>query len=110
MLTVVLLLLLPAVLGMSLMRVVQLPRELWAGRARIQQSRRALRAMALGVLYLALSSYTIVVLMALARALWTPPKTLHDLLAAALVALAYPFVYFAFEWARYHCVEPVAPA
>jgi len=38
------------------------------------------------------------VLCALARAIWTPPRTIQDFFAAAFVALAYPPVYVAFEW------------
>jgi hypothetical protein len=107
MLTAVLLLMLPVVLGLSVMRVVQLPRDLWAGRARINPRRRLLCAMAFGVLYCALAAYTIVVLLAVARAVWTPPKTIQDLFAAAIVAVAYPLVYLAFEWVLYYSVKPV---
>jgi hypothetical protein len=107
MLTAVLLLLLPVVLGMSVMRVVQLPRDLWAGRARINPRRRWLCALAFGVLYGALALYTMWVLWAVARALWTPPRTIQDLFAAAFFAVAYPLVYLAFEWALYYSVEPV---
>jgi hypothetical protein len=85
MLTAVLLLMLPAVLGMSVMRVVQLPRDLWAGRARINPRRRLLCAFAFGVLYCALALYTTLVLRAAARALWTPPRTIQDLFAVTLV-------------------------
>ena len=106
MLTAVLLLLLPAVLGMSVMRVVQLPRDLWAGRARINPRRRLLCAFAFGVLYCALALYTMLVLWAAARALWTPPRTIQDLFAVTFVAVAYPLVYLAFEWVLYYSVKP----
>jgi len=110
MLTAVLLLMLPAVLGMSVMRLVTLPRDLWAGRARINPRRRLLCALAFSVLYCALAAYTMLVLNALARALWTPPRTVDDFFAAAFVAVAYPLVYLAFEWVLYYSVKPVAPA
>ena len=110
MLTLVLLLMLPAVLGMSVMRVVTLPRDLWVGRARINPRRRLLCALAFGVVYCALAIYTIVVLLAVARSLWTPPKTIQDLFAVAFVAVAYPLVYLAFEWVLYYSVKPEAAA
>lgn len=110
MLTAVMLLLLPAVLGLSMMRLVRLPRDLWAGRAMISPRRRPLCALAFGVLYCALAIYTMLVLCALARALWTPPRTIHELFAAAFVAVAYPLVYLAFEWVLYYSVKPVPRA
>lgn len=110
MLTVVLLLLLPVVLGMSLMRVFQLPRDLWAGRARINPRRKALCAFAIAVMYCALATYTVLILCAVARAIWTPPRTIHDFFAAAFVTLAYPPVYVAFEWVLYYSVKPASQA
>jgi len=98
-------LLLPAVLGMSVMRLVQLPRDLWAGRAMINPRRRPLRALAFGVLCCALATHTILVLCAVARAVWTPPRTIHELFAAAFVTVAYPLVYLAFEWVLYYSVK-----
>ncbi len=110
MLTVVLLLMLPAVLGMSAFRLVQLPRDLRSRRASINPRRRLLCALAFGVVYIALAAYTILVLFAAARALWTPPVTIHDLWAAATVGVGYPFVYLAFEWVLYYSVKPMARA
>jgi hypothetical protein len=110
MLTVVLLLLLPVVLGMSLMRVFLLPRDLWTGRARINPRRKALCAFAFGIMYCALAIYTVLVLCALARAFWTPPRTIYDFFAAAFVALAYPPMYVAFEWVLYYSVKSVPQA
>jgi hypothetical protein len=110
MLTVVLLLMLPAVLGMSAFRLVQLPRDLRARRAIIHPRRRLLCALASGVVYIALAAYTILVLLAVARVLWTPPETIHDLWAAASVGAGYPLVYLAFEWVLYYSVKPVSRA
>jgi hypothetical protein len=110
MLTAVLLLMLPAVLGLSVMRLLQLPRDLWADRARINPRRRLLCALAFGVLHCALATYTIVVVSAVTRAVWTPPRTIQDLFAAAIVAVAYPLVYLAFEWVLYYSVKPVSRA
>jgi hypothetical protein len=110
MITVVMLLMLPAVLGMSAFRLVQLPRDLWARRTRINPSRKWLCAFALGVVYCALATQTTLVLIAVARALWAPPKTVQDLFAAAIVAVGYPLVYLAFEWVLYYTVKPVPQA
>ena len=51
MLSAVLLLMLPVVLGMSVIRLVQLPQDLWAGRARINSRRRLLCALAFILLF-----------------------------------------------------------
>lgn len=104
------LLMLPAVLGMSAFRLVQLPRDLWTRRTRINPSRRWLCALAFGVVYCALATHTLLVLIAVARALWTPPRTIQDLFAAAIVAVGYPLVYLAFEWVLYYSVKPVSKA
>jgi hypothetical protein len=105
MLAAVALLMLPVVLGLSVMRLVQLPRDLRAGRAVISPRRRLLSAPGFGVLYCALAIYTLVVLLEAARALWTPPRTIHELFAVAVVAVAYPLVHLAFEWVLYYSVE-----
>jgi len=110
MLTVVLLLMLPAVLGMSAVRLVQLPRDLRSRRANIHPRRRLLCVLAFGVVYIALAAYTILVLLVAARMVWTPPETIHDLWAVATVGAGYPFVYLAFEWVLYYSVKPVARA
>jgi hypothetical protein len=110
MLTAVALLMLPVVLGLSVMRLVRLPRDLWAGRAMINPRRRLLCALGFGVLYCALAIYTLVVLLAAARALWAPPRTIHEVFAVAVVAVAYPLVYLAFEWVLYYSVKPASRA
>jgi len=110
MLSAILLLMLPAVLGMSAMRLVQLPRDLWARRATINPRRRRRCALAFGVVYCALAAYTILILIAALRAVWAPPETIHDLFAAAAVGAGYPFVYLAFEWVVYYSVKSAAGA
>lgn len=107
MLTVVLILMLPALLCMAAFRLLQLPQDLRARRASINPRRRLLCALAFGVVYIALAAYTVLVLLNVARALWTPPETIHDLWAAASVGVGYPFVYLAFEWVLYYSVKPV---
>ena len=58
----------------------------------------------------ALAICTGLILLAAARLLRTPPRTIHDLFAAALFAVAYPLVYLAFEWVLYYSVKPVSRA
>jgi hypothetical protein len=101
---------LPAVLGMSAFRLVQLPRGLRARRAIIHPRRRLLCALASGVVYIALAAHTILALLAVARLLWTPPETIHDLWAAANVEAGYPHVYLAFVRVLYYSVKPVSRA
>lgn len=110
MLTIVLLLVLPAVLGMSAWRLVQVPRDLLAHRRRVNARRSLLCALAFGVMYRALAVYTILVLITAARALWMPPQTVHELFAVAYVGAAYPLVYLGFEWVLYYSVKPLAQA
>jgi hypothetical protein len=110
MLTVVLLLMLPVLLCLSVFRLLQLPRDLRARRASINPRRRLSSTLAFGVVYIALAAYTVLVLLAMASAFWTPPETIHDLWAAATVGAGYPFVYLAFEWVLYYSVKPMAQA
>lgn len=110
MLTIVLLLLLPAVLGMSAFRLVQLPRDLLAHRKGIHARHRLLCWLAFGVTYGALAAYTILVLFTAARALWMPPETMHEFFAVAYVGAGYPLVNLGFEWVLYYSVKPVAQA
>lgn len=107
MLTVVLLLLLPAVLGMSVFRLVQLPRDLLARRTRINPKRRLLSAFAFIAVYIVLTGHTVLLLIALARLIRSPPQTIGDLFPAASVGAVYPLAYLAFEWVVYYSVKPV---
>ncbi len=110
MLTLVLLLLLPAVLGMAVYRLVQMPRDLWARRTHISPKRRWLSALAFITVYSVLAGHTAFVLVALARLLQSPPQTIADLFPAVQVWAAYPLAYLGFEWVAYYSVRPVAPA
>ena len=109
MLTVVLLLLLPAVLALSVYRLVQLPRDLCARRATINLRRKPLWVLTLGAAYSALAGQTGFVLFTATRAAWAPPKTMAEFLAAASGAAVYPLVYLAFEWVLYYSVRMADP-
>ena len=110
MLTVVTLLLLPAVLGMAIFRICQLPRGLFSRRQHIRPRKPLIAALGLGLSYSALLVYTVFVLNTAARAVWTPPKTIQELFGVASVGVAYPFVYLAFEWLLHYCIKPGARA
>ena len=107
MLTIVTLLLLPAVLCMSIFRVLQLPQTFLSGGLRLNPRRRRTAAVALAMTYCALTAYTVLVLYTAGRTIWYPPKTLEALLSAAAVGVAYPFVWLAFEWVLFHSIERV---
>ena len=72
MLTIVMLLLLPAVLGLSIFRLVQVPRDLLAGRRRIP---RRSAALVLGIVWSALACHTGLILYTAAKAIASPPTT-----------------------------------
>lgn len=102
MLTIVTLLLLPAVLCMSIFRVLQLPQTFLSGGLRLNLRRRRTAAVALAVTYCALTAYTALVLYTVGRSIRVPPETLEALLSAAAVGVAYPFVWLVFEWVLFH--------
>jgi hypothetical protein len=110
MITVVLLLLLPAVLGMSVFRLVQLPRDLLARRTRMNPRRRLLSVFAFIAVYIVLTGHTVLVLIALADLFSSPPQTIEDLLSAASIGAAYPIAYLTFEWVVFYSVKPVVQA
>lgn len=110
MVTVVMLLLLPAVLGMSVFRSIQIPRGLLSRRLRINPRPLWAAALGFGATYCALLVHTILVLYTAAKAIMSPPTTFVELLSVASVAVAYPLVYLAFEWVLFHSVKPIEPA
>ena len=105
MLTAVLLLLLPAVLAMSVYRLIHLPRDLCTCQARINSRRKLLCGLVFGVAYSALAAQTGLILFTAARAAWALPKTMDEIFAAASVAAVYPLVYLGFEWILYYSVK-----
>ena len=106
MLTVVMLLLLPVVLCLSIVRLALVPRDLLAGRRRINPRWPVIAALALGIVYLALLCQSGLVLYTLAKAIASPPRGLQELFSLASVGAAYPFVYLAFEWVGYYSIAP----
>jgi hypothetical protein len=106
MITAVALLFFPAIFGMSLFRLYQLPRALLAGSKWLHPGHRVLAGLSSGTTYLALATYTALVLYTLAAAVASPPETLSELLAAASVVAGYPFVYVAYEWVYFYAIGP----
>ena len=62
----------------------------WARRTRINPNSRLLSAFAFTAVYIVLTGHVILVLVALARLLRSPPQTIADLFPAAIVGAAYP--------------------
>jgi hypothetical protein len=106
MLTLVLLLFLPAVLALSLYRLVQLPRDLIAGRKWLNPKRRATSACASLLVYGALGAYTACVLAALAGLILRVPRGLDAILSAASLLAGYPFIYLAYGWVCHYAFDP----
>ncbi len=105
MLTIVTLLLLPAVLCMSIFRVCQLPRAYLSGGLKLNPRRPRTAAVGLAAMYCALTVYTGFVLWTAGHTLWNPPKMLEELFSVAAVGIAYPFVWLVFEWVLFHGIE-----
>ena len=105
MLTIVTLLLLPAVLCMSIYRVLQLPQTFLSGGLKFNPRRPRTAAVGLGSTYSALTAYTAFVLYTAGRTIWNPPKTLEEIFSVATVGIAYPFIWLVFEWVLFHSIE-----
>ena len=104
MLTIVSLLLLPAVFCMSIFRVFQLPQTFLSGGLKLNPFRPRIAALGLGAMYCALTVYTALVLYTAGRTIWNPPKTLEELFSVAAVGIAYPFLWLVFEWVLFHSI------
>jgi hypothetical protein len=105
MLTVVALLLLPFVFGMSVYRAYHLPQVLLSRAQRLNLKHPLVAAIALGATYVALVGYTVFVLYTAARMVLSPPKTIQELFSVAAVCVAYPLVYLVFEWVLFYSVR-----
>ena len=106
MLTVVALLLFPAILAMSMYRLYQFPRDMFAGRKWLNPKRRLVSAAACAVTYGALAAYTAHLLYVLARVFAFPPRAIDELFDAAFTLAGYPFVYLAYEWFNFYAAHP----
>ena len=106
MITVVALLFFPAVLGMSVFRLCQLPRALWKRTRWVHPEYTVTASLALACTYSALATYTIWLLWTLVQTIAAPPQTLSEALSAASVLVGYPFVYLAYEWVYFYAILP----
>ena len=104
MLTIVSLLLLPAVFCMSIFRVFQLPQTFLSGGLKLNPFKPRIAALGLGAMYCALTVYTAFVLYTAGRTIWNPPKTLEQLFSVAAVGIAYPFLWLVFECVLFHSI------
>lgn len=106
MITAVALLFFPVVLAMSLFRLYQLPRDLLARTRWLHPQHKLAASLASGTTYLALASYSALLLYTLFRSIASPPQTLGEILRAASVVVGYPLVYLAYEWVYYYAILP----
>ena len=106
MLTAVALMLFPAVLVMSLYRMVQLPRDMAKGRKWLNPKHRLAAALSAGAAYAALLGYTMQLLFTVGATLLRPPRSIAEWLSAASVLIGYPFVYLAYEWICHYALDP----
>ena len=106
MLTVVAILLLPAVLGMALFRLFKIPQALWQHKLQLNRRIFVIAAFAFGLTYLLLLVYTGLIIYTITKAIVSPPNTIYEVFSLAKVSVGYPFIYLSFEWATYHCVKP----
>lgn len=105
MFSVVLLLMLPVILGMSAFRLYDLPRELVAGRMQFNPARRNLASAAFLFVYVMLTGYTLAVVYVLGSAIAQPPRVFQELFPRVYVPALYPLVYLGFEWVLYYSVK-----
>jgi hypothetical protein len=105
-LTLVALLFFPAVLAMSLYRMVQLPRDMAKGRKWLNPKHRLAAALSAGTAYAALLACTVQLLFTLAAAVMRPPQSIAEWLSAASVLIGYAFVYLAYEWTYHYALDP----
>jgi hypothetical protein len=106
MLTVVALLLLPFVFGMSVYRAYQVPESLITKTQRLNLTHPVVAPFALAVTYFTLLVYTGFVLYTAASVVLHPPETIQALFSVAVVSVGYPLVYLAFEWVLFYSVKP----
>ena len=106
MITVVALLFFPFVLAMSVYRLYQLPRDLWAGRKWFNRGHRALAVLASSTTYLTLGLYTAALLVTLVGMLSRLPETIGEAISAASILIGYPLVYLVYEWVCHYALDP----
>lgn len=104
MLTVVTLLLLPALLLLAALRIARLPR-LWRDEAALNPRWPRRARAGLVAVWVVLCGGTVALLGSLAHALVDPPLTLAAALRQGAVVMVYPFVVVGCEWLLYHCLR-----
>ena len=105
MLTVVMLLFLPAVLAMSIWRAYALPHGLVTRRLRFNPKHPVAARTAVALVYVALFVNTLAVVHAAVSIVWRSISSFDALIARLLPAAVYPLVYLAFEWVLYYAVK-----
>jgi len=105
MLTVVMLLFLPAVLAMSVWRAFAVPRGLVTQRLRFNPKHPVAARTALALVYVTLFLNTLAVVHAAASMVWHSISSFDALISRLSPVAVYPLVYLAFEWVLYYAVK-----
>ena len=106
MITLVALLFFPIILAMSLYRLFQLPRDILARKKWLNPNHSVVAALAASATYIALSLYTVTILVGLVGVLIRVPNTIGEIFAAASVLVGYPLVYLIYEWVYHYALDP----
>ena len=110
MLTVVAVLLLPTVFGISVFRLCKIPLTLWKHEAKFNQRFFVIAVLAFTFAYILLLSYTAIIIYTFTRAIISPPRTIYNVFSIAKVTAGYPLIYLRFEWILYYSLKPCSHA
>lgn len=105
MITVVMLLALPALLALTAWRAWTLPRLLHSGRRRVDRRHPWRAAVALGLAALLLLAGTAWLLIAVMQALLLSSTIVQVLVTLVRPVLMFPLACLAFEWVLFHALE-----
>lgn len=99
-------LVLPLVLGLAIVRLYRIPRQLWSGALVLPGRRRIVLHAATITAYAVLLVYTLALGVALMQALLFAEGRLSAYLALLAYVAAYPLVYMGAAWVFYHGLKP----
>lgn len=106
MLTVVAILLLPVVLGMSVYRLFNIPRAFCLNQIQLNRRILVIATFGFGLTYLLLLTYTGFIVYTVVKTIVNPPETIYEVFSLTKVSVGYPIIYLCFEWTVYHCLKP----
>lgn len=103
-------LVIPLVLGLALVRLYRIPRQLRSGALVLPGRRRIVLHMATIAAYAVLLVYTVALGVALTQALFFAEGRLSAYLGLLAYVAAYPLVYMGAAWVFYHGLQPPSKA